>query len=296
MRELLTPKQVARAIGASEASLKRWCDKGIVPSVRTAGGHRRLPLGGVMEFLRRGGHRLVRPEVLGLPPGTGRGDTTLQRARSTMRAALEAGDEESFGRLTFDLHLSGHSAPEIFDKAIAPAFREIGARWDHGDVEVFEERRACETCMRVLRRFRTLLPDIPAGAPRAIGGTLTGDPYTIPTTMVEVALREAGWQADSYGTNLPPATVVAALERVEPRLLWLSISAIQGLAEFIDAYGAISEKASLLGIPLVVGGAALGDDVRRQIQYSAFCDTLGHLVSFARTVRPPEPERAPGKS
>jgi hypothetical protein len=30
-RETLTPKQVAQAIGASEASLKRWCDRASSP-------------------------------------------------------------------------------------------------------------------------------------------------------------------------------------------------------------------------------------------------------------------------
>ena len=52
MRELLTPKQVARAINVSESSVKRWCDKGVIPTQYTAGGHRRIPLSGLMEFLR----------------------------------------------------------------------------------------------------------------------------------------------------------------------------------------------------------------------------------------------------
>ncbi|OYW17913.1 MAG: hypothetical protein B7Z55_11620, partial [Planctomycetales bacterium 12-60-4] len=66
-RELLTPKQVAVAIGVSESSLKRWCDRGILPTVRTAGGHRRIPTSGVLKFLQQSGHPLVQPEVLGLP-------------------------------------------------------------------------------------------------------------------------------------------------------------------------------------------------------------------------------------
>jgi len=65
MKELISPKQVALALGVSEASLKRWCDKGLIPAIRTAGGHRRLPINGVIHFIRQTGQHLVRPEVLG---------------------------------------------------------------------------------------------------------------------------------------------------------------------------------------------------------------------------------------
>lgn len=67
MRDRLTPNQVANAFGVSEASVKRWCDKGLMPTYRTAGGHRRLPVAGVVDFLRKRGLELVNPEVLGLP-------------------------------------------------------------------------------------------------------------------------------------------------------------------------------------------------------------------------------------
>ncbi len=50
MKQLLTPKQVARAIQVSESSIKRWCDRGTIPAEYTAGGHRRIPLA---ELVRR---------------------------------------------------------------------------------------------------------------------------------------------------------------------------------------------------------------------------------------------------
>ena len=53
LKQVLTPKQVADAIGVSEASLKRWCDKGLIPATRTAGGHRRLPISGVVQQVTR---------------------------------------------------------------------------------------------------------------------------------------------------------------------------------------------------------------------------------------------------
>jgi MerR family transcriptional regulator, light-induced transcriptional regulator len=284
MKDLLTPKQVARSIGVSEASLKRWCDKGTVPSIRTAGGHRRLPLNGVMQFLRQTGYPIVRPEVLGLPATTGRGKETVERARSQMRSALEAGDEPQVAQLVFDLYLAGHAACNICDQMIAPAFHDIGARWQHGEIEVYEERRGCEVCMRVLYQLRRLLPSISDSAPQAIGGTLEGDPYTIPTLMVEIALREAGWLAESYGIGHPFSTLCAAICAIRPRLFWLSVSTIPSIPDFLAGYAKLYETAVECSVPVVVGGRALTEEIRRAIQYAAYGDTLRHLISFARTL------------
>jgi len=282
--DVLTPRQVARAIGVSEASLKRWCDKGMIPAVRTAGGHRRLPADGVIQFLRRTGYPIVRPELLGLPSTTGRGRETLERARTRMRQALEAGDEQQVARIVFDLYLAAHDACDICDHVIAPAFHDIGVRWEHGEIEVYEERRGCEACVRALHRLRRVLPSVADSAPHAIGATLEGDPYTIPTLMAEIALREAGWRADSYGAGHPVATLMAAIRAVRPRLFWLSVSTITSVPDFLTAYAELHATAVQCRVAVVVGGRALTEDIRRSMQYSAYGDTMRHLVSLARTL------------
>ncbi|MGB9623410.1 MAG: B12-binding domain-containing protein [Phycisphaerae bacterium] len=285
MKDLLTPKQVARSIGVSEASLKRWCDKGVVPSVRTAGGHRRIPIAGVVQFLRETGYPIVEPEVLGLPPATGRGGETIERARRHMRSALEDGDEQRTARLVFDLYLAGHTACDICDRVLAPAFHDIGARWQHGEIEVYEERRGCEVCMRSLYQLRRVLPPVPASALRAIGATPEGDPYAIPTLMAEIVLREAGWRAESYGCGHPFSTLCAAVRTVRPQLFWLSVSTIGSVPEFLGGYAKLYDTAVECGVPVAVGGRALTEEIRRAMQYAAHGDTLRHLIAFARTLK-----------
>lgn len=289
MKELLTTRQVARAIGVSQASLKRWCDKGLLPSVRTVGGHRRLPLAGVIEFLRRGGHDLVRPEVLGLPATTGRGHHSLERAAERARAALEAGDEEQIRGVLFDLYLAGHPVTEICDQVLKPAFRTIGDDWQHGSIEVYQERLACEICRRALYEIGAgLRPPAPEG-PHAIGGTLCGDPYTLPTAMVELALREAGWHAQSLGVGHPAATLCAAIAERRPLLFWLSVSHVEEPDRAVADCTAIYRCAGDHGAAFVVGGRALTDDLRQRIPYTAYGDTLTHLSAFARTIHTAKP-------
>lgn len=294
-RTTFSPKQVAQAIGVSEASLKRWCDKSLFPTERTAGGHRRIPVHGVVEFLRKTGHPLSRPELLGLPSTTGRGDSTIARSTARLQDALETGDEDSVRGTLVSLFLAGHSVADICDRVIACAFVNIGARWHHGDVEVYQERRACGLCMAGLYELRSMLPPVPLAPPTAIGGTLEDDPYTLPTAMAEVALREAGWRATSLGAGHPARTLCAAIEQQRPRLMWISVSSFASESRLRSDLESIHGAAEQHRVALVVGGRALTPDVRRDLRFSAYCDDMNRLVSFARTLLPAPPFK-PGES
>lgn len=290
-----TTAQVARAIGVSEASIKRWCDRGVIPCGRTAGGHRRLPWAGVVQFLRQSGQRLRRPEALGMPEPVGRGKLVPTRAAEPIAEALERGEYEGLRRIGLELYLAGHLARDIFDHALAPAFRVIGWRWQHGEVEIYQERRACEMCMRFVHELGGAMPSAPEGAPYAIGGTLAGDGYTLGAHMAEIVLREAGWRAECYGLGLPAATWCAAIGRTKPRLVWLSVSWMESRSTFLDEARTLCECAGQHGVALVVGGRALSEPIRQQLPYSAYGDNFQHLAAFAETLwRPPKGHTANG--
>lgn len=284
MKELVTPKQVARAIQVSESSVKRWCDKGVIPTQYTAGGHRRIPMSGLLDFLRSAQQELVRPEVLGLPATTGQTKRVIQRAAGQLTEALVQGDEEQARQIVLDLYLAEHSICAICDQVIAKSFQEIGDRWECGDAEVYQERRGCEQALRVLRELRMLIPRPPADAPHAIGGAIEGDQYNLATTMVELVLRDTKWNATSLGDNLPFNTLGAAIRRHRPRMFWISVSHLASESQFIDAYAGLYDEFGL-NVAFVVGGRALTEKIRQRMKYAAFCDNLQHLEAFAQTLK-----------
>ena len=51
--ELLTPRDAARAMGISYPTLKQWIYKHKIRSIRTAGGHHRIPAAEIERFLPR---------------------------------------------------------------------------------------------------------------------------------------------------------------------------------------------------------------------------------------------------
>lgn len=284
MRDLITPKQVARAINVSESSVKRWCDKGIIPTQYTAGGHRRVTMAAIMEFVREGKHELVHPEALGLPATSGQSIRVVERARDQLADALLAGDESRCRQIATDLYLAEHSLAVICDDVFAAAFRDIGDRWSCGEAEVYQERRGCEITLRVLHELRALLPAPPDNAPLAIGGAASGDQYSLSTTMAELVLRDAKWNAVSLGDNLPFETIAAAIREHHPKLFWLSCSHISDEEVFLTGYGDLFDEYGT-DVAIVVGGYALTDEIRRKMKYAAFCDNMQHFEGFVQTLR-----------
>lgn len=104
--------------------------------------------------------------------------------------------------------------------------------------------------------------------------------------MVDLALRENGWRTDSLGVGIPAAEVAAAVRTVRPRLVWLSASSAPDRGELAAGIETVREAASQVGAALAVGGRALTAEIRVDLRYSVFCDTVGHLVEFARAIEP----------
>ncbi len=283
MASKITPKQVARGLGVSESSVKRWCDKGVIETEYTAGGHRRVALSSIMQFLSSTKYRLVHPEALGLPASSGTGRLAIDRARGQLTEALLGGDELRCRQIAIDLYLAEFSLSRMCDEVFAQAFVEIGDAWACGEAEVFEERHGCEILDRILDELLTFVPTNVEG-PLAIGGTPTGDYYSLGTKMAELVLSECHWTATSLGMNLPLESLANAVKKRRPKLLWLSCSYLEDENTFLRDYrGLYEEVGASTGI--VVGGRALHEELRQQMQYSAYCDNMQHLESFATTLR-----------
>ncbi|KAA1257703.1 B12 binding domain protein [Rubripirellula obstinata] len=282
-----SPKQVASALAASESSVKRWCDRGIIPTVRTHGGHRRISLDGLRAFTAATGKELVDPQVLGLPqlfcdrkvdvPGAG------DPCQSGFRKALAVGDEATCRNLLFQKVDSSSRRSLTAAALICDAMQGIGDAWDCKELDPYQERRACDICIRLINELRSTLPSISDDAPVAIGGGLCGDPYQLPTALVELTLREQGWNAISIGTDLPAESFLQAAHDFRPRMVWLSVSAISHPDDFVVQQNRLADGLGE-GVALVVGGRALSDAIRPQLKYTAFCDSLQHLDDLATMI------------
>ncbi len=217
----LSPRELARALGVSESSVRRWVDRGEIPGHKTEGGHRRIELNSAVSYIRSKGLSVEKPELLGLRAGL----SGSLSAPDALHAALAAGLQQPAWDILYQLFLDGTSVAQIGDDWIRPAMQRIGELWRGGEEGILVEHRATAICSSILHRLQTLLPE-PVG-PAAVGAAPSGDPYTLPSQLSSLVLRAAGFQATDLGANTPLTVLAEATHEHGARLVWLSVNGTQ---------------------------------------------------------------------
>ncbi|QDV68806.1 Helix-turn-helix domain protein [Rosistilla carotiformis] len=281
----------------SESSVKRWCDRGIIPSVKTGGGHRRISVESLAQFLRETKRTLLAPEKLGVAPLDVVPSSAVRRVDvesnvsnagceaivETFTNALLDGDEAACRQIIQQAFLRNKSFTDVAASIVCASMRRIGEIWENGHADVLQERYGCEICFRLVNELAQYIPLPGAEAPLAIGCAPPGDQYQLPTHLVELVLREAGWNARSLGNNMALDRLLEVVVRHRPQLVWVSISTIEDRAAFVGAFNAFANQLPK-GVFLVAGGRAMDDEMRPLLHYTAHCDNFHQLAGLAATM------------
>ncbi len=285
-KHLLTPRDLAEAIGASESSVRRWVDNGQIHIARTAGGHRRIPVGEAVRFIRRMGLIVVHPEKLGLRnwPSDRGADIGAADMDQPLYAALLAGDAPLARGLILSAFLAGGSLGNLLDGPVRLSLHRLGELWQHDSRGILVEHRAIEIARGILNELQGLLPATADGAALAVGGAPEGDPYVLPSQMAGLVLQECGYRAINFGANTPVELVTEwAIER-RAELLWVSLTAPIDVEVLRQTLGEVAVRLDSQGCALVVGGRHAGEVVdpadRGRVHHA---DSMAELARFAKS-------------
>lgn len=294
MRALVSPKDLARAIGVSESSMKRWADSGLVTVSRTVGGHRRIALPEAVRFIRQIGATVVRPDVLGLTdlaslPRDWSG-TVGRGSNEAFHVALERGEAATARGMIQSLYLGGMSIAQISDGPIRQAMNSIGELWLHQEWGIAVEHRASDICIQAINQLRFLQPPSIEDAPIALGGAIEKDPYLLPSLMAAAVAGESGFRDVNLGPRTPISTLRTAAEHYRADLVWAAISVVEDAARTTESLASCSAFLAGRGIPMFAGGRMMGELPMGALPNIRF---VGSMVEFGelavarfKTLRP----------
>jgi MerR family transcriptional regulator, light-induced transcriptional regulator len=219
-----SPKEIAKALGVSQASIKRWVDRGLIEAEKTAGGHRRISLQALKTYLDENNKTLTNPDVLDLP--TGRLKAKVKDSLDVLIKDLKDCNDSRVRALIYDLYLSGTSCSDLFDQLIKPAVRAVKMSFASGESDDFQERRSLQICQRLLFGFEQYFNPPEQDAPHALLGTLSSDQNTLEIQMLEICLRAKGMRTEFLGSQLNTVSYQRALKMLKPQVLALGFSVL----------------------------------------------------------------------
>ena len=276
----LRTQAVARALGLSVSTIKRWVDLGKIHAVRTAGKHRLIP----------------RFEAIRMAQELGRDPTLLPKAADILAddlpgidetvcdqlcRLLKEGEADQAKRLVQAIYSSGCGGANLADHVVRPVMASIGHGWMEGSLDVFQEHQASHIMASAsLELIDRVSGEQPEGGPLALGATVEGDPYILSSLLAELVLREMSFCVRNLGVNLPLRSLANATVLYKPALVFLSINFLSDRDQFVRDYLSFYETASEMGAAVIVGGGALDTELRSRLVYSAFGDRMIHLAEF----------------
>lgn len=286
MKPILSPRDLADAIGVSESSIKRWVDDGVIRATRTAGGHRRIPVAEAIRFVRESESVLLQPQVLGLGDVASLGGDYPAYGEEADRLfeLLRAGAAEEAKGLLVALYLSGRSVAQLVDGPLRMAMERIGELWVEERRAIAWEHRATDIAIQALNRLRSILPR-PATPVVAVGGAPSGDRYIIPSLAVATVLTGEGLEAVNLGPETPLETLRLSAEELDARLVWLSVSVVESADGLSRQIRELQEATARRSVPLVIGGSRLAelDLPRSDLVYAG--SSMAELEALVRGLR-----------
>lgn len=286
MEQTLSPSQLARAIGVSESSLKRWVDEGALQASRTVGGHRRIAIQEAVRFIRAIGANLVQPDALGL--------STLRELPSdwshredmsaTLYEVLEAGHHARSTAMIHGLYLQGWSPAAIFDGPVRAAMTKLGTLWLHAEWGIVVEHRATNIAIQAISQLRMLLPPTTSTSPMAIGCAVNNDPYLLPSLMASTVVADQGFCDVNLGPMTPLSVLKNAERAYQPKLVWIAASVADDRDALVADLCKYGRELRERGCELIVGGRAVDDVPAAAVPEITLCKSMAQLADVAKGI------------
>jgi DNA-binding transcriptional MerR regulator len=272
--------EFARRAGVSPELLRAWEARyGLLQPIRSDGGFR--------LYTAQDAERVARMKR-GLDEGLSAAEAArraltqarpaeglLNDAQGRLLSAVHAYDEAAL-HAVLDEALAGFALETVLRELILPALKEIGGRWERGELEIGQEHFASNLVRERLLGLGRFWGR--GGGPLAILACAPGERHDIGLIAFGLLLRSHGWQILFLGADTPLSTLGQAIAATAPRL---------AVVASMDGSLLESEAGELRRLgrsaPLVLAGAGASDELCRQLRVKRLAgDVVAGADAIAR--------------
>ena len=267
----ISTRQASELLGVHESSVKRWCNAEALECWLTPGGHRRIPILGLVAFA----HDQDMPLPLGhFGEDAGRVWAGLGQAHreadfgslaDLMYAWITRGESRLPARLIEYLGTEGFTLDRVLDRLVGPVMQRVGRGYHQGRVSIGDEHGMTQAMRDALVTLHAVeeAPEQSNGTdkPVAVVGCARGEVHELGALMVRLVLEAEGWRVVYLGLNVPTEDFAAQQIKHHATLLCISMMPPMGRAE-AQTLTRLLDRMYDPAHPyrLAVGGSALDTD------------------------------------
>jgi len=184
---------------------------------------------------------------------------------------LESGDAALVADLTEQALREGRTAAQILNQGLIPGMNRIGEKFKAHEIFLPDVLLAAKAMYAGLDLLKPHL--VRDGIPvrgRVVIGSIQGDLHDIGKNLVAIMLKGAGYEIIDLGNDVAPESFVARAEKENCQVIGMSAlltTTMPGMKKVVDL---VKEKGLQGRIKVIVGGAPVTDEFRREIGADAY--------------------------
>ncbi len=241
-QDTLTLREAAEELGVHYMTVYRYVRLGLLPARKS---------GAAWRVARCDLDRFTHPDQ----PRTPRRQAPWSwRLEQRMLAADQAGAWQ-----VVEAALAAGTTPaRVHTEVIGPALRDIGRRWEAGELAVSDEHIATAIAHRLIARLGPMFARRGRSRGTVLATTPPGERHQLGVEMLADILRGAGYEVVVLGVDVPLDSLAPVAEKLD-RLVaaCVSVVALEEETTVRETVGAIRRVAP--GVPVLVGGPRIRD-------------------------------------
>ncbi|MBP5238018.1 MAG: cobalamin-dependent protein, partial [Clostridia bacterium] len=204
------------------------------------------------------------------------GDTGVRKfdgGEITLKTAVVFGLSEQAAKEAAELAKT-QPPMDIVNNELIPALDEVGADYESGKSFLPQLLMSADAAKSAFEEIKRAYAGKGEGGEKIVMATVQGDIHDIGKNIVKALLENYGYDVIDLGKDVPPETVLEAVERTGARLVGLSALMTTTVVNMEKTIRLLHEKAPQCKV--MVGGAVLNEEYARAINADYYAaDAVG---------------------